>query len=45
MFSGFSFKNPEEIPENSKSVRDSLEKTKFREPPGESGIFVHYYYY
>ena len=33
MFSGL---NPGEICENPKSVRVSREKTKFREPPGES---------
>ena len=32
----FSGLNPGEICENPKSVRVSREKTKFREPPGES---------
>ena len=35
-FSGLPFKNPGEIHDNPKSVRDSWEKTKIREPPRES---------
>ena len=42
MFSGLSFKNPEEIRDNPKSVKDSWEKPKSREPSGESGRVGNY---
>ena len=42
MFSGLSFKNLGEIRDNLKSVRDSWEKTKFRDPPGESWRVGYY---
>ena len=42
LFSGLSLENPGEIRGNSKSVRDSWEKTKLREAPGESGRFGNY---